>query len=525
MKELKRRSPPAQLKTRKPGGRREWGGIVQKTFAFDQGYLSRVHAAALPALTEEEDGDGRDQLAESLRRYEELYDLAPVAFFTLDKRGAILGLNKAGGTLLGFRTEWLHDRPFIVFVSGGHVTHFLNLLSRMRRLPESVVTMELELSINGQPIAVQISGRLSKSQHRPVYRLAVMDLTETKAIERELKETLTNWYSLVESAPDIIMTVDRKGKITFVNRHAWGYAGKALIGTRLTDYVPEKDRAKLTKCITSAFVSDQPATCEVGGINGEKGRWYSFNFGPVRTRQMPFTTTVTIRDITAHRRTEASLRTSREELRAFANRLDQVREEERTRVAREIHDELGQALTILKLDLAWLQAKTSVEYTTRKKIKSMISDVDQTIECVRKIVSELRPSILDEMGLTAALEWQVSQFQQRTGICSSFECSSEDFKLSPDSAAALFRVVQEAMTNIVRHANAREARVALKPSRGVLRIAITDDGKGLSRQQINNRKSFGIVGMRERVHRIGGEFNIFSGPGKGTRLEVWVPLQ
>src|SRR5262249_51466534 len=150
--------------------------------------------------------------------------------------------------------------------------------------------------------------------------------------------------------------------------------------------------------------------------------------------------------------------------------------------------ELGQALTILKMDLAWVQGKTKAADVSRKKIRSMIQDVDQTIERVRKIVSELRPSILDELGLTAALEWQVAQFQERTGIRGKFDCSCEEFNLPPDTAAALFRVVQEALTNVVRHARARHVRVSLKSGGGVLRIAITDDGRGLSREKVNDRQ-------------------------------------
>ena len=139
------------------------------------------------------------------------------------------------------------------------------------------------------------------------------------------------------------------------------------------------------------------------GANGDKERWYSFSFGSVQShfKHAP-TTTVTIRDITKHKRTEESLRASREQLREFAARLDGVREEERMRVAREIHDELGQALTILKMDLAWIMSKP--QNRTHKKIKSMIAEVDQTIQKVRQIVTELRPSILDELGLSAAIE-------------------------------------------------------------------------------------------------------------------------
>ena len=150
--------------------------------------------------------------------------------------------------------------------------------------------------------------------------------------------------------------------------------------------------------------------------------------------------------------------------------------------------------------------------------------MDQTIDRVRKIVSDLRPSILDVMGLAAALEWQVSEFWKRTGIAATFESSSEDFNLARDTAAALFRVVQEALTNVMRHVDARTVRVALKHGRNILRIAITDDGRGVAVGKVDDRKSFGLIGMRERVHRIGGEFNIFSGPGRGTRLEIAAPL-
>ena len=476
----------------------------------------------------EPEGDTGKQLHEMVRHYEELYNLVPVSFVTLDKRGIILKLNERAARLLAFPIQWLLERSFLVFVCPRDVERFLSLLSRFRRAPDRQEIIGLDLLIGNELVPVQISIQPSIRDGRLIYQMAVVDLTEIKVIERELKETLNNWYSLVENAPDIIMTIDRKGEITFVNRDAWEYPISALVGTKLTDYVEEKDRTKLERCIRGAFESNQPSTCEVAGINGVKEHWYSFSFGPVRsiTVRDANTTTVTIRDISQHKRTEQSLRESREQLREFAGRLDQVREEERTRVAREIHDELGQALTILKMDLAWVQGKTSPGTNgTRKKIKSMIADVDYTIERVRKIVSELRPSILDELGLTAAIEWQVSQFQERTGIRGVFESNTDKFNLSPEAAAALFRVVQEALTNVMRHADARQVRITLRSSGRLLRIAIADDGKGVARDQVNNRKSFGIVGMTERVHRIGGEFNIFSVPGRGTRLEIAVPLK
>ena len=472
---------------------------------------------------QEEHQQTREQLREALRRYEELYHFAPISLISLDKAGMILDLNEQAGRLLAFPIEWLRQRPFVVFVARQDVSRFLNFLARLRQVP-ATETAALELFINDRVVPVQLSIGSSLRGLDVIYRLAILDLSETKAIENQLKETLNNWFSLVENAPDTIMTVDRKARITFCNRPLWGYSTRALAGTTLTEFVSEIDRVKMEKCVAVAFDPGHSSTCEVKGANGDKERWYSFSFGPVQShfKHAP-TTTVTIRDITKHKRTEESLRASREQLREFAARLDGVREEERMRVAREIHDELGQALTILKMDLAWIMSKP--QNRTHKKIKSMIAEVDQTIQKVRQIVTELRPSILDELGLSAAIEWQLSEFQERTGIRGIFESSSETLNLSRDVGAALFRVVQEGLTNVMRHAGATEVRIGIKSAKDVLSILIIDNGKGITKQQISNPKSFGIVGMKERVHRVGGQLNIYSSPGRGTRIEISTPLQ
>jgi PAS domain S-box-containing protein len=458
-----------------------------------------------------------------LERYHDLYEMAPVGFLTLDRRGRILELNEKAARLLGFPMAWLLGRPLLVFIAPNDVQNFLTLLTHGRQATEQR-TMELDLLVDGRLVPVQIL--MKASAGALTLRMTIVDLTDMKRIETELKETLSNWHSLVHSAPDIIMTVDRNNKIQFVNRPAWGCSVRALLGTHLTDYVLEEDRGKVRECISQSFQSEEPASCEVAGVNGEKNRWFRFSFGSARngieTGHANKTTTVVIHDISEHRLTEESLRNSREQLREFAGRLDQAREEERTRMAREIHDELGQALTILKMDLAWLHGKES-ENARRKKIKSMIAHVDVTIQAVRAIVTELRPSILDEIGLPEAIEWQLSQFQGKTGIRCIFESHLGPLNLSREVAAALFRVVQEALTNVVRHAKATVVRVEVKPAGGLLLISITDNGKGITPQEMNDRRAFGIVGMKERVHRVGGQFNIDSSPGRGTRIEISTP--
>jgi signal transduction histidine kinase len=182
-------------------------------------------------------------------------------------------------------------------------------------------------------------------------------------------------------------------------------------------------------------------------------------------------------------------------------------------------------LTILKLDLAWIHRKLRSKGELRERTKVMIAHVDETIERVRRISSELRPSILDDLGLAAAIEWQLSEFQKRTDIRAQIVSDAENVRLARDAEAATFRVVQEALTNVIRHAEATRVGVVVRSEHGLLRISIEDNGKGITEEQINSAKSLGIVGMRERIARLGGKFNILSGPGKGTRLEIEIPQQ
>jgi signal transduction histidine kinase len=204
--------------------------------------------------------------------------------------------------------------------------------------------------------------------------------------------------------------------------------------------------------------------------------------------------------------------------------LEAVREEERTRVAREIHDELGQALTVLKLDLSWLRSRTSRSSESQKRLKSMIRHVDDTLETVRRIASELRPSVLDNLGLIPAIEWQVSEFRKRTQIRTELLSNANSLDISMEGSVAVFRAVQEALTNIMRHAKASRVQVRLDLSDYALRISISDNGIGMSQTEQGEFNSLGIVGMKERISRIGGDFRLLSEPGKGTRLEIIVPL-
>lgn len=220
------------------------------------------------------------------------------------------------------------------------------------------------------------------------------------------------------------------------------------------------------------------------------------------------------------------LRNETEHLRALASRLQSIREEERTTVAREVHDQLGQALTGLKLDLSVL-ARRLPENQKRlaNHIKSMETFVEDTIHLVRKIATDLRPGVLDDFGLIAAIEWQVEDFKNRTGIQSELSSTLEDSDLSRDLATALFRILQETLTNIVRHAHATRAKIGIKEDDGVIVMTVEDNGKGITEREVYDPKSLGLLGIRERALIFGGEVRITGTRGRGTTVMVRIPLK
>ncbi len=229
----------------------------------------------------------------------------------------------------------------------------------------------------------------------------------------------------------------------------------------------------------------------------------------------------------AHRRAEEQLRESHEQLRALSVYLQTIREEERTRIAREVHDELGQALTGCKLDLSWIAGRLPKDQKELvEKTRALAAHIDSTIQMVRRIATELRPGILDHLGLAAALEWQANEFQTRTGIQCEVKASLSEFDLPADLNTTFFRIFQETLTNVIRHAGATRVWVELKEQDGSLILEVRDNGRGISRAEITNTKSMGLLGMRERAALLGGEFKISRvAKGAGTRVTVSIPLR
>jgi signal transduction histidine kinase len=231
------------------------------------------------------------------------------------------------------------------------------------------------------------------------------------------------------------------------------------------------------------------------------------------------------REIAERRRAEEHVRNSEENLRALAARLQSVREEEWTRIAREIHDELGQALTGLKMDLTWVAKKLSPEQKAlTAKAGAMFNLIDATIQSVRKIATRLRPEVLDELGLAPAIEWQAREFQKRSGIRCKVSLPADAPRLDRERSTAAFRIFQELLTNTARHAKATRIDIAMGVDSGSLVLSVEDNGVGIDESAASSPKSLGLLGMRERVLPFGGEIEITGVRDRGTRVKVSIPL-
>ena len=228
-------------------------------------------------------------------------------------------------------------------------------------------------------------------------------------------------------------------------------------------------------------------------------------------------------DLSETKRAEGELRASSEQLRSLAAHLLTVREEEQARISREVHDELGQSLTALKIDLAWLARRLPRENGEMlEKIRSTRQLAERLIQDVRRISTELRPGILD-VGLAAAVEWQVQEFQARTGIqCSHRLLTREAF--APEVSTVLFRILQESLTNVARHAKATRAEVVLQKQGDRVVLWIRDNGRGFDQADFSFSKSLGLLGMRERAAILGGQVKISTAAGKGTTVAAWIPF-
>ena len=228
--------------------------------------------------------------------------------------------------------------------------------------------------------------------------------------------------------------------------------------------------------------------------------------------------------VRSHRKIEAAQRERLRQMQVFSEKLQSAREEEQKQIARELHDELGGALTGIKYDLLWLGKHTAMKRDVKERYQAVRAMVETTTKTVQRISSGLRPKILDTVGLAAAVEWHIREFTKRTSIEVHLEQSDTLPSMDDAVATGVYRIIQEALTNIARHSEATRAEVALRLNTGELHVEIIDNGKGIDQAMLVHPESLGIMSMQERARMLGGKVLFTSNPGNGTRVILTAPI-
>jgi PAS domain S-box-containing protein len=365
---------------------------------------------------------------------------------------------------------------------------------------------------------------------KKLFTVILRDITHRKQAEDALRDSAERYQRLVELVPNAIW-VERGGRITFVNRACVQILGaespEQLLGRSPLELIhPEfhtlaaSRRARLREGLESEPLVEKKVVRldgEVRDVEITEASFYD---------EGELAVLAVVRDVTERKRAERELEESREQLRRLSTSLQAVREEEKTRIARELHDELGQSLTGLKMDLAQLGGQLRPEQVDAvNRAKSMQSLLDTTVASVRRIATELRPLMLDDLGLVPTIEWLAHDFSQRSGVAVELELPAADFDVGPVASTAVFRVLQESLTNVVRHANASRIGVALRGSDTGVELRVQDNGKGISPAAAGGTKTLGVLGMRERTAMLGGTFILESEPGVGTSIVMMIPRQ
>jgi two-component system, NarL family, sensor histidine kinase UhpB len=341
--------------------------------------------------------------------------------------------------------------------------------------------------------------------------------------------------AVVESSEDAIISKSLDGVILSWNQGAtrlYGYESDEMIGKSIDILIPPERQHEMRNLIRQAKTGSPCPGFETVRIRkGGSPVEVSVRFSPIKNKTGEiFGVSIIARDISHETEMRRKLLASESELRALAARLETIRENEAIRIAREVHDELGQSLTAFNMDLLWLEKKVGEQFSPAEamplfeRMKRMLELVERTTLAVQRISAELRPGILDDLGLTAALEWYADQFEERSGIICEWKSKQDLPALSGRTATAFFRIFQEIMTNVARHSRATAVAISLQQIADRVTLEVRDNGKGFPREKIDNSKSLGLIGMRERAAFVGGSVDIKSAEGDGTLVRVSAPL-
>jgi PAS domain S-box-containing protein len=495
--------------------------------------------------------DSRYKDVEHLRTHEEvrrLVELMPVAVYVCDASGIIRSYNHRAVELWGREptpgdtVQRFRDRLRLYAPDGTFASHQESCMAQVLRTGiesrdrETVIerTDGSRVTVLGNVVPLRngagaVIGAINCFQDITERKRAeTADITERVRTEEELRRNEDRLRLIIDTIPTMAWTCRPDGTPDFINQRWLDYTGLSL-KEELEEpnrVVHPDDLPGVMERWLPDIAAGRPSKDEMRLRRADGAyRWFLVRTVPLRDELGHivkwFGTSTEIED---RKQAEDALRGSFDGLRALAGRLQTVREEERALLAREIHDELGQALTAIKLEAASLLRELPGDAEQQSnRAASIVRLADETIQGVRRISTELRPGILDDLGLVAAVEWAAEEFEDRTGTKCQLDVLQDDIAIDRPRATALFRILQETLTNVARHAHATHVNVRLARENGSLILDVRDNGKGISEEERSAGRSLGILGMRERVLVLGGELAIRGAPGKGTAVTVRIP--
>ena len=470
------------------------------------------------------------QNGDDAAKFAGLLDSAMDAIISVNASHRVVLYNRAAEGVFGWKAEKVLGQPLEMLipdrfhaVHAEHVKRFGRTGVSSRHMGASTVVYGRRA--NGEEFPVDASISQLDTTDGKLFTVILRDVTAKMRAEQENARLLARLSGLLDSAMDAIIAIDESQCIVLYNRAAesvFGWRVDQVMGQPLDKLIPERFRQRhahhVRRFATVGVTSRRMADGTV--LHGQRASGEEF---PIEASISQLDTgegkllTVIVRDITEKVRAQ-------EDLSAFAAEAHTTLENEKKRVARELHDELAQALTALKMDAIWVQGKLPAgSEAASAKLGEMLAVLDGTVAATRRIAADLRPLLLDDLGLVSAVEWLVQSFIQRSGIACSLSVE-EDLELHEPYATAVFRILQEVLANVGKHARASHAAVDIARDSDALVLRVSDDGRGFSLTEPRKPESLGLMGLRERVRLLKGSMEIDSAPGRGTRISVLIPV-
>ncbi|UUZ63690.1 PAS domain S-box protein [Polaromonas sp. P1-6] len=460
-----------------------------------------------------------------------LLDSAMDAIITVDEEQRIVLYNRAAEKIFGWPTAQMLGQPLARLIPerfqaahGDHVRRFGSTGVTSRRMGGSSVVYGHRA--NGEEFQMDASISQLETGEGKLFTVILRDVTERLRAEQEHARLTARLSGLLDSAMDAIITVDEAQRIVLYNRAAekiFGWPSDQALGEPLDKLIPERFRAShgehiqrfAAMGITSRRMGD--GTVLYGQRAGGEEFPMEASISQLEMAEGKLFTVI-LRDVTERVRAQ-------EELSTLASEAQAIRESEKTRIARELHDELAQSLTALKMDTIWVRDNLpDGAQAAAAKLGDMVAMLDTTVAATRRIAADLRPLLLDDLGLVPAIEWLVQNFTQRTGVACTLS-ADEEVELHEPYATAVFRIVQESLANVAKHAQASQAEVKIDRTPDAVMLRVRDNGRGFSLAAPRKPNSLGLMGLRERAQLLKGSIDIDSQPGQGTQIDVRIPVR